>query len=129
MYKGRTTFKAVTGRYVWTGLLALGFPAVAFLVYWRDGITWIFLSFVVFSVVGILGFVETATSYIVLDHSQLRMRRTFRGYTVRKEEIESVSREKGCPTLLIKRDGGKMEIPDLGVVGVDNSIRAWLRAA
>ena len=104
-------------------------PAVAILVYWQDGVTWISLFFVAFSVLGILAFVETATSYIVIDHSELRMRRTFRRYTVGREEIESVSREKGCPTLLIMRDGRKVEIPDLGLSGVDNSIRAWLRAA
>lgn len=129
MYKGRTKFNSITGRYVWTGLLAVGIPVAAFLLYAQDGVTWIFLSFMVFSVLGILAFVETASSYIVIDHSELRMRRTFRSHTVRKEEIESVSRAKGCPTLLIMRDGRKIELPDLGVAGVDNSIRAWLHAA
>lgn len=82
-----------------------------------------------FSAIAILAVLEAITSYIVIDGSQLRMRRTFRQYSAERADIESIAAAKGCPTFLVLRDGQKLEVPSLGANSIENSLRAWLRAA
>lgn len=82
-----------------------------------------------FSAIGILAVLEAITSYVVIDGSQLRMRRTFRQYSVARADIETIASAKGCPILLILRDGQKLDVPSLGAHSIENSLRAWLRAA
>jgi len=129
MYAGRTDFRSTASRYAWTAVLAIGLCAATYLIYSSDGFTWISLSFMAFSVIGVLAVLEALTSYVRIDGNVLRLCRTFRQYSVEKAEIETISSAKGCPMLLVMRDGSKLEVPSLGANSIENSLRAWLRAA
>ena len=107
--------------------LAIGFPIATLLLYRTAQPTWILISFVGFSFVGVLALLETATSFVDLDESRLLARRTFKTIRIARADIEKIAVAKGCPILVITKNGRKIEMPDLGVRGLDNSLRAWIK--
>ena len=89
---------------------------------WVEATCWILF------ILSLVGIAELRSSYIRLGEVNLRIRKNFRTTVVPRESIESVAVAKGCPTTLLLKNGGRVTVPDLGGRGVDNSIRAWIRA-
>lgn len=71
---------------------------------------------------------DLMVSLISLGDIEIRIRTNFRTQIIPRGDIESVSAEKGCPITLLLKDGGRIELPDLAVRGVGNSVTAWIRA-
>lgn len=76
----------------------------------------------------LVGIADLLSSYLTLGDEHLKMRKNFRVSEIARADIESIAAEKGCPTLLLLRDGSNVEIPDLGGQSIANSVRAWLNA-
>ena len=76
----------------------------------------------------IIAIADLMLSYISLGDTEFRMRQNFRTRVIPRENIECVSVAKGCPITLHLSDGGRVELPDLAVQGLGNSLRAWIRA-
>ena len=129
MYGGRTHFRPATWQFVPLGVASPVVFGVTVIAYIENGTGWMFFAMFAFSVLCLAGFLELFSSSIVLTADALTVRKMFRVTTLRRDEILSVSGEKGCPTMLLTQDGRKIELPDLGVRGIENSLRAWLRAS
>ena len=128
MYGGRKTFRPARWQHILAWVLLIGFFAASLATFSLRGVDWVFVTFAGFSLIAVLGVIEVSTSYVALDDERLRMRRTFRGHEIGKHEIKSVSAEKGSPTILLLKDGKKLEVPDMGTQSIANSIRSWLRS-
>lgn len=128
-YAGRTHFRSHKRRHVFSyGLLCLCSIIVA-AAYVIEGLTWITGLIALMLPIGVAAVIESHTDYLVIHDRAIELRRTFRRSSVDLESIASISNEKGCPVLIVLEDGNKVEVPDLGVSGIANSLRAWLRAA
>ena len=109
-------------------VFALVVLAIATISVYSSEALWI--SVVCWSVfaIGVVGIIDAALSFVMLDESELRMRHTFRTNVIPRSEIKSVSVAKGCPIRLQLSDGTRVDVPDLGASGIANSLRAWIGA-
>lgn len=128
-YRGRTLFRT-TARVMWMYVvLSVALLACALLTTYYDEALWITLfcwGMFAFSFVAI---VDAAYSYVRLDDESVQIRRNFYTTRIARADVETVAVEKGCPVLLLLKDGTKVEVPGLGTSAIGNSLRAWLRAA
>jgi len=127
MYSGRTHFRTNRWIHLWVFAATAAMIAGASLAYEQSGATWISISLFGLALFGIAGLIENSTNYLVLDESELRMRRTFRSVSVKRDELERVVAERGCPIVLMLKDGRNLVVPSLGVRGLDDSLQAWFR--
>ncbi len=111
--------------------ISIGSIAAAAYFYRQEGLSWICVFFIGFSVLGAAGIVESSFAYILLGDTEIRFRETFRKTAIPKNEIAKVTWEAGCGVSLLLRDGTWVKVPDLGhnSQGLTNSIRSWLRDA
>lgn len=130
MYGGRAHFRVVPWIRILIFLIATGSIAAAAYCFSKEGLTWLCAFFIGFSMLGVVGFVETFFMYIILEDSEIRFRESFRGTAIPKSDIEKVTWEAGCGVSLLRSDGTWAKVPDLGhnSRSLTNSIRAWLRA-
>ena len=112
-------------------VVASGFIIAAAYYYSQAGLTWMSAFFIGFSILGVAGVVESFSSYIQLDETEIRFRETFRTTAIPKTDIVKVTWEAGCGVSLMLSDGTWSRVPDLGhnSQGLTNSIRSWLRDA
>lgn len=126
-YGGRTEFRASRGLQFFGCLVAIIFLAVSVVAYIQDSEFWIVAICGVLFVIGLVGIAEIQSSFVILDQSHLRMRKTFRLTVVARDDIESVEVANGCPVTLTLKSGRYITIPDLGPRGIGNSLRAWIK--
>lgn len=127
-YQGRSHFRSSRGRIGFAyglALISLVVPAVS---HATGAATWITLILALLIPLAIAAVVEARTDFISLEEDALTQRKHFRTTTVPREQIQNISTEKGCPVLLILVSGEKIELADLGVSAIGNSLRAWVRA-
>ncbi len=131
MYGGRTSFRVVPWVRIMILVVASGFIIAAAYYYSQAGLTWMSAFFIGFSILGVAGVVESFSSYIQLDETEIRFRETFRTTAIPKTDIVKVTWEAGCGVSLMLSDGTWSRVPDLGhnSQGLTNSIRSWLRDA
>lgn len=128
-YSGRTEFRATRGAIGLQIVMALVVLGIAVASLLTDSETWVQIVCWFVFLVGILAVMDTLSFYTTLGDTELQMRRNFRTVVVIRDDIDSVAVAKGCPMLLVLRNGSKIEIPSHGVPGLDNSLRSWVRAA
>ena len=104
-------------------LLAISIVAVA-----REEPAWVTWTCWALFAFSLLGIADAVTQFLTLGEHELRMRRNLRFKRIPREDIESVSVAKGCPTLLILKDESKVELPPLDSIAMGNSVRAWIKA-
>jgi len=127
-YEGRSEFRTSPGRLVAFAALSVIVLVISIAAsiyepeFWVSAICW---SIFVLSIIAIA---DLISSYITLGDTALRMRRNFRTQVIPRIAIESVSVAKGCPIILHLQGGGQVEVPDLAVRGIGNSLRAWVKA-
>jgi len=109
-------------------VLSLAVLAIAVTSSLSDEVRWITIGCWLIFAVGLLGIVDAALSFVELGDSELRMRKNFRKSVVARSDIKSISVAKGCPISIHLANGSRVEIPDLGGQGLDNSLRSWIRA-
>jgi len=131
MYGGRTHFRMVPWIRILIFLIASGSIAAAAYCFSKGGLTWMCAFFIGFSMLGVGGIIESFSSYIILEDSEIRYRESFRRTAIPKSDIVRVTWEAGCGVSLLRNDGTWAKVPDLGhnSQSLTNSIRAWLRAA
>jgi len=129
MYCGRTNFHMVLWIRIVIWVIASGSIAAAAYYYRQEGLTWISAFFIGFSILGVAGIVESFTSYIRLEDTEIRFRETFGTTAIPKKDIMRVTWEAGCGVSLLLGDGRWVKVPDLGhnSQGLTNSIRSWLK--
>ena len=106
--------------------------AVAGALFYRsEGLTLLTAFFAGFAMFAFAGIIETYTSFLRLEESQLSFRETFRSTVIAKSDIEKVTWEAGCGSSVLLTNGQWVRLPDLGQnsQGVTNSVRAWLEAS
>lgn len=128
MYKGRTQFRSTRSRFIVYGIAPFVLLGISYLSHQYDQPWWVTWGFIGMFLLSVAAIFEVVTDSVSLDRDTLRMRHHFRNTVLKRDDIESVSREKGSPTWLLLKDGRKVEVPDMGVNSIDNSIRSWLRA-
>lgn len=129
MYGGRTNFRVVLWIRIMIMVVASGSIAAAAYYYHQEGLTWISAFFIGFSILGVAGIVESFSSYIRLEDTEIRFRETFGKTAIPKNDIMRVTWEAGCGVSLLLSDGTWVNVPDLGhnSQGLTNSIRSWLK--
>lgn len=129
MYGGRTSFRVVPWIRIMILVITSGSVVAATYLVRQEGLTWISAFFVGFSALGVAGIVESFSSYIRLDDSEIRFRQAFGKAAIPKQEIEKVTWEAGCGVSLLLSNGKWVKVPDLGhnSQGLTNSIRSWLK--
>jgi len=103
------------------GLTAIGFATG------RGG--WYVPALVIFSVFYAIALVEIGTRHIELGPGRITMVGNFRRRVVPREQIESVTWERGAGIVLRLAGGRIVRLPEVGhnSQGVTNTIRAWLK--
>ena len=127
-YKGRTEFRSsrfAIGMFVGLSVFLFALSIVTYFKAEPAWVTWGCWAFFGFS---LLGIADVLTQFVSLGDQELRMRRNLQLKEIPREDIESIAVAKGCPTLLILKDGDKVELPPLDSIAMGNSIRAWLKA-
>ena len=127
-YKGRTEFRSsrfAIGMFVGLSAFLLVLSTVALQNAEPAWVTWSCWAFFAFS---LLAITDVLTQFVTLGDTELRLRRNLRLRVIPRENIESIAIAKGCPALLILKDGEKVELPPLDSISMGNSIRAWLKA-
>jgi hypothetical protein len=85
----------------------------------------------VYAIVGALWLADAFTRRIVLGSDSIRIVSIsdFQSRTLPREEVESVTWEKGCGASIKLRDGKWVRLPSVGrdPQGLTNTIRAWLK--
>ncbi len=129
MYGGRNNFRVVPWIRISILIVALGSIAAAAYYFRQDGLTWISAFFIAFSVFCVAGVIESFSSYVRLEDTEIRFRESFGETTVPKKDIVRVTWEAGCGVSLLLCDGTWVKVPDLGhnSQGLTNSIRSWLK--
>ena len=127
-YGGRTQFRTLPGRLVFFCALSFIVLAISLAASISQTETWILAVCWTIYLLSIVAIADLVFSDVHLDNNELRMRYNFRTRIILRENIESVSVAKGCPIILILKDGGHVSLPDLAVQGIGNSLRAWIRA-
>ena len=127
-YRGRTEFRTTGGHKVFVVVILLISTGITWMSFAYDADTWIIAACALIALAGAVAVLEQWTAFIRLGDSALHFREGFRPRTVARDTIASVSAEKGCPITLILNDGSLVRLPDLGYQGIDNSIRAWVKA-
>ena len=128
-YSGRTFFRATKGTLVLHIALALIVGTIATVSWKTDEAIWITSCIWIVFVLLLIAIVEVAISFVRLEESEFRMRKNFRLLAISRGDIESVSVAKGCPIILHLKNGDRVDLPDLGYQGLDNSLRSWIHAA
>ena len=129
MYSGRTNFRMVLWMRIMILVIASGSIAAAPYYYHQEGLTWMSVFFIGFSILGVAGIVESLSSYIRLEDTEIRFRETFGNTAIPKNDIMRVTWEAGCGVSLLLSDGTWIKVPGLGhnSQGLTNSIRSWLK--
>lgn len=127
-YRGRTHFRTTPGRLVVFTALSLAILAISITASTYEPAVWVRAFCWAIFFLSVVAIADLMLSYIDLGETDFRMRQNFRTRVIPKEDIESISAEKGCPLILRLRDGGHVELPDLAIQGIGNSLRAWIRA-
>ena len=71
---------------------------------------------------------EALAASVILKSGEIEFGSVLGRHTIRKEDIESVTWEKGCGVSLKLKDGGWQRVPDLhNAQRVSAGIRAWLK--
>lgn len=109
--------------------MSVALLAVALLSTYHYEALWITLSCWGMFAFSLVALVDAAISYVRLDEKSIQIRQNFRTIRIVRADVETVAVEKGCPVLLLLKDGTKVEVPGLGASAIGNSLRAWLRAA
>ena len=129
-YQGRRVFRTATWVLIATTVAEL--IVVAGLLYHLRTVgmgarTWVFAGLTGF---GALGIAEGLRRRIILGDDALHVIDLFTRRSIPRDEIVSVTAEKGSPIALKLADGKWAKLPDLGhnSLGVTNSIRAWVKA-
>ena len=129
MYRGRTNFRVVLWIRTMIMVIASGSIAAAAYFYYQEGLTWISAFFIAFSIFCVAGIVESFSSFIRLQDTEIRFRQIFGQTVIPKNQIAKVTWEAGCGVSLLLSDGTWVKVPDLGhnSQGLTNSIRSWLK--
>lgn len=129
MYLGRTEFYSTRWRKLWSLALFLGATLVT--VYYSRAFefSWLSVFFIGFAILCFFGFLESVTSYIILDENKIRFRKSFLITGIDREKIEKVTWEKGSGVAVLLKSGEWNRIPDMGhnSQGLANSLRSWIR--
>jgi hypothetical protein len=129
MYGGRTEFRMVLWIRIMIIVITSGSIAAGAYFYHQDGLTWISAFFAGFSILGAVGIVESFSSYVSLDATEIRFRETLKKTAIPRADIVQVTWEAGSGVSLRLSDGTWVKVPDLGhnSQGLTNSIRSWLK--
>ncbi len=129
MYGGRTSFRVVPWVRIMISVIASGSILAAVYFFRQEGLSWISAFFIGFSVLGVAGIIESFSSYIFLEDTEIKFRQTFGKAVIPKSDIKRVTWEAGCGVSLLLGDGTWVKVPDLGhnSQGLTNSIRSWLK--
>ena len=127
-YRGRTEFGTTTGHKIFVVVILIISTGITWMSFVYDADTWILAVCALITLAVAVAVLEQWTAFIRLSDTALQFREGFRPRTVARDSIASVSAEKGCPITLILNDGSFVRLPDLGYQGIDNSIRAWVKA-
>jgi hypothetical protein len=95
---------------------------------WRhEGWSWVTITLVGMSAIGVGAIIETLLLRIRLTNDALVVRdlRGTRSYP--KQEIEAIAEAKGVPPSLRLKDGRWVKLPSVGS-NLGNSVRAWLKS-
>jgi hypothetical protein len=97
--------------------------------YTRSGWTWLSIAYGGMTLIGLAGFIEVATTRVVLYDDSLECGPIWSRRRYPVEGIASVSWEKGGGVFLKLKAGGFGKLPDLGYnsQGLTNTVRAWLK--
>ncbi len=77
MYGGRTDFRVARWIRIMILVIASGSVVAAAYFYRQEGLTWISVFFMGFSILGVVGIVESFSSYIHLEDTEIRFRENF----------------------------------------------------
>ncbi len=104
------------------------FVAGFIFMYARSGWTFTTIGFAVMTLVAALGFVELGTTRIIMLDDRIEMGPVWKRRSLGRDEIKSVTWEKGAGVVLELNRGGWAKLPELGFnsQGLTNTIRAWL---
>ena len=96
--------------------------------YTQNGWTWVSLAFAGFTLIGLAGIVEVATTRVVLYDEALECGTIWSRRRYPVADIASVSWEGGGGVFLKLEAGGWAKLPELGYnsQGLTNTVRAWL---
>lgn len=127
-YGGRTHFRTTRGTLLFLVVLSAIVLLISIVSTVQDTELWVRATCWAIFLSSVVGVVELLSAYVTLDETHFRMRKNFRKTVLPRESIQSVEVAKGCPIMLILKDGGSVTVPELGGQGIDNSLRAWIKA-
>ena len=128
-YSGRREFRTPRATVAAVVVVALLFLAGAIFMLRTRGIANLWtIAFVGLAIAGILAIIEAVVRRIVLDDESVHVQELWGHRRYARRDIVGVQRLKGVPVALQLSDGRWAKLPEVDGQ-IENSVRAWLKAA
>jgi hypothetical protein len=91
---------------------------------------WVNISLTIFFFFSLVASYSVIRTRVTISDTSLEVTKGFGTKKYARKTIEDLAIAKGCPALLLLKDGTTVDLPDLNIspLGLRNVVKAWLRS-
>jgi hypothetical protein len=123
-------FRSPRALIIMVGVSTLLFILAAIGMYVTGGLTLLGVAGFGLAIFGVVAFVDTMLSRVLLYPEELEIYSNFRLRRYPRSAFVNATWAKGCPVTLQLREGGWLKLPPVGsgsAQGMVNTLRAWIK--
>ena len=91
---------------------------------------WVSVSLTAFFLFALIATISAIRTRLTISDAAIEVTKGLGARRYDRGEIEDIAIAKGCPVILLLKDGKQVELPDLNIspLGLKNVVKAWLKS-